>query len=137
VPSVAGWDLDFDVALDDEQLARACFRILRRTCARFYLDFSYYEQRRNQQRIVFVLIFDGRPPQLGLASADFALEMRAVCMFQRTPRKRRLPLRLAHWITYSGSEEPLRLQLTALLLARPRLRVAPSWPCPGRRVRCC
>ena len=29
VPSVAGWDLDFDVALDDEQLARDCFRILR------------------------------------------------------------------------------------------------------------
>lgn len=29
VPSVAGWDLDFDIALDDEQLARDCFRILR------------------------------------------------------------------------------------------------------------
>ena len=108
--NVAGWDLDFDVALDDEQLARDCFRILRRTCARFYLDFSYYEQRRNQQRIVFILAFDGRPPQLGLASADFVLEMRAVSMLQRTRRKRRLPLRLAHWITYSGSDEPLRLQ---------------------------
>jgi hypothetical protein len=107
---VDGWDLDFDVALDDEQLARDCFRILRRTCARFHLDFSYYEQRRNQQRIVFILVFDGRPPQLGLASADFVLEMRAVSMLQRTRRKRRLPLRLAHWITYSGSEEPLRLQ---------------------------
>jgi len=55
---VARWDLDFDVALDDEQLARDCFRILRRTRVRFYLDFSYYEQRRNQQRIVFVLGFD-------------------------------------------------------------------------------
>lgn len=110
VPTVAGWDLDFEVALDDEQLARDCFRIFRRTCARFYLDFSYYEQHRNQQRIVFILVFDGRPPQLGLASADFVLEMRAVSILQRVPRKRRLPLRLAHWITYSGSEEPLRLQ---------------------------
>jgi hypothetical protein len=110
VPSVAGWDLDFDVAIDDEQLARDCFRILRRTCARFYLGFSYYEQRHNQRRIVFILVFDGRPAQLGLASADFVLEMRAVAMLQRSPRKRRLPLRLAHWITYSGSEEPLRLQ---------------------------
>ena len=110
MPNVAGWDLDFEVHLDDEQLARDCFRILRRTCARFYLQFTYYEQCRNQTRIVFTLAFDGRPPQLGLASADFVLEMRAVSMLQRIPRKRRLPLRLAHWITYSGSEEPLRLQ---------------------------
>ena len=107
---MAGWDLDFVVALDDEQLARDCFRILRRTCARFYLDFSFHEQRRDQQRIVFILVFDGSPPQLGLASADFVLEMRAVSMLQRTPRERRLPLRLAHWITYSGSDDPLRLQ---------------------------
>lgn len=107
---MAGWDLDFDAALDDEHLARDCFRILRRTCARFYLDFCYYEQRRNQQRIVFILLFDGSPTQLGLAAADFILEMRAVSMLQPTRRKRRLPLRLAHWITYSGSDEPLRLQ---------------------------
>lgn len=107
---MAGWDLDFDVAVYDEQLARDCFRILRRTCARFYLGFNYYEERRNDQRIVFMLVFDGRPPQLGLASADFVLEMRAVSILQRQARKRRLPLRLAHWVTYSGSEEPLRLQ---------------------------
>jgi hypothetical protein len=48
--------------------------------------------------------------QLGLASADFVLEMRAVSMVQQHPRKRKLPLRLAHWVTYSGSEKPLRLQ---------------------------
>jgi hypothetical protein len=107
---MAGWDLDFDVALDDESLARDCFRILRRTCARFYLDFSYYEGRRDARRIVFILVFAGRPPQLGLASADFVLEMRAVSMLQRHPRTRQLPLRLAHWVTYSGSEEPLRFQ---------------------------
>ncbi|HEY3956912.1 MAG TPA: hypothetical protein VGM53_26375 [Streptosporangiaceae bacterium] len=59
---------------------------------------------------MFTLDFDGSPPQLGLASADFVLEMHAVSMLQRTRRKQRLPLRLAHWITYSGSDEPLRLQ---------------------------
>jgi hypothetical protein len=107
---VAGWDLEFDVAADDEQLARDCFRILRRTCARFYLNFSYYLERRRNHRAFFMLVFDGRPPQLGLASADFVLEMRAVSMLQRHPRKQALPLRLAHWVTYSGSEEPLRLQ---------------------------
>ena len=107
---MAGWDLDFDVALDDEQLARDCFRILRRTCARFFLDFVYYEERRSDKRVSFVLVFAGRPPQLGLASADFVLEMRAVAMLQRHPRRTRLPLRLAHWITYSGSEEPIRFQ---------------------------
>jgi hypothetical protein len=107
---VAGWDFDFDVALDDERLARDCFRILRRTCARFYLDCSYYEERRNARRVVFILVFDGRPAQLGLASADFVLEMRAVATLQRHPRKRRVPLRLAQWVTYSGSDEPLRLQ---------------------------
>lgn len=107
---MAGWDFGFDVALDDECLARDCFRVLRRTCARFYLDFSYYEERRGARRIVFVLVFDGRPAALGLASADYVLEMRAVSTLQQHPRKRRLPLRLAHWVTYSGSEEPLRLQ---------------------------
>jgi hypothetical protein len=57
-----------------------------------------------------MLVFNGRQPQLGLASADFVLEMRAVSMLQRHPRKQALPMRLAHWVTYSGSEEPLRLQ---------------------------
>lgn len=80
---MAGWDLDFDVARDDEPLARDCFRVLRRTCARFHLKFSYYEERRDGRRIVFVLVFDGKPSQLGLASADFVLEMRAVSLLQR------------------------------------------------------
>lgn len=61
---MASWDLHFDVALDDEQLARDCFRVLRRTCARFNLEFSYREQRRGYRRVVFLLVFDGRPPQL-------------------------------------------------------------------------
>lgn len=109
---MAGWDLDFDVAVDDESLARDCFRILRRTCTRFSLEFSYYEARRSTRRVVFVLVFNGRPHQLGLASADFVLEMRAVALLQRHPRKRKLALRLAHWVTFSGSEEPSRLQPT-------------------------
>jgi hypothetical protein len=107
---VAGWDLDFDVSPDDVGLARDCFRILRRTCARHHLQFTYYEERRNDRRVYYMLVFDGRPPQLGLASAEFALEMRAVSMLQRHPRRRHLPLRLLQWVTYSGSEEPLRLQ---------------------------
>lgn len=107
---MAGWDFEFVVALEDEALGRDCFRILRRTCARFYLDFTYYEARRNTTRITFVLVFAGRPPQLGLASADFVLEMRAASMLQHQRRKKQLPLRLAQWVTYSGSEEPIRLQ---------------------------
>lgn len=107
---MAGWELGFDAAVDDEALARACFRILRRTCARHFIAFSYYENRRTKKRIEFTLVFDGRPHQLGLASADFALEMRAVSMVQDGRRTKDLPIRLAHWVTYSGSEEPLRLQ---------------------------
>lgn len=107
---MAGWDLQFDVAEHDLELTRDCFRILRRTCARYFLDFSYYEEKRSKGRVYFVLLFGGRPPQLGLASADFALEMRAVALLQKSPRTRRLPLRLLQWVTYSGSEEPLRRQ---------------------------
>jgi hypothetical protein len=110
VPNVAGWDLDFHVAAADESLTRDCFRVLRRTSARYYVVFSYYAARRSGGRIVFVLVFDGRPEQLGLASGDFALEMQAVSLLQRERRRQTLPLRLAHWVTYSGSEEPLRLQ---------------------------
>lgn len=102
--------MEFDVAHEDEQLARDCFRILRRTCARHYIDFTYYLDRRRGRRTFFMLVFAGRPPQLGLASADFVLEMRAVSMLQRSRREKELPLRLAHWVTYSGSDEPLRLQ---------------------------
>ncbi len=107
---MAGWDLTFDVARGDESLARDCFRVLRRTCARFSLNFSYREARRDTKRTFFVLVFAGRPHQLGLASTEFILEMQAVALLQRHPRKRKLPLRLAHWVTYSGSDEPLRLQ---------------------------
>lgn len=107
---VAGWDLTFDVAHDDESLARDCFRVLRRTCARFSLSFSYGTVRRGARRTLFRLAFGGRPYQLGLASTEFSLEMQAVALLQRHSRKRKVPLRLAHWVTYSGSEEPLRLQ---------------------------
>lgn len=113
---MAGWDIDFDVVMEDEQLARLCFRILRRTCARHYLTFSYYEHRRTSKRIVFMLVFSGRPNQLGLASADFALEMRAVSMVQSGRRRKDLPIRLAHWITYSGSDDPIRLQAHSTLV---------------------
>lgn len=36
--------------------------------------------------------------------------MRAVSMVQSTRRRRDLPIRLAHWVTYSGSDSPIRLQ---------------------------
>ena len=83
---MAGWELEFDVALKDVDLASDCFRILRRTRASDCLQFTYYEERRNHSRVNCVLAFDGRPPQLGLASADFALEMRADSMLPRHPR---------------------------------------------------
>lgn len=107
---MAGWDFPFDVMADDVVLARSCFRILRRTCARHYVRLTYYEAWRHRSRIRFMLVFDGRPHQLGLASADLSLEMRAVASLQRTPRTRRLPLRLLADVTYSGSEDPIRLQ---------------------------
>lgn len=92
---MAGWDFHFDIALDDVDLARDCFRILRRTCGRHYLGFDYYEHSRNNGRVRFILGFDGNPTNLGLASADFAFEMRAVSMVQRHARRKRLPLRLS------------------------------------------
>ena len=52
---MAGWDLEFDVALKDVDLASDCFRILRRTCARHCLQFTYYEERRNDSRVNYVL----------------------------------------------------------------------------------
>jgi len=77
---------------------------------RHYIDFSYHAERKRARRTFFMLAFEGHPPQLGLASADLVLEMRAVSMLQRNRRAKEVPLRLAYWVTYSGSEEPLRLQ---------------------------
>ena len=79
-------------------------------CARHYLGFDYYERWRRNKKLQFLLGFDGIPSNLGLASADFALEMRAVSMIQHHPRRKRLPLRLLYRVTYSGSDEPLRSQ---------------------------
>ena len=121
-PEVAGWDLPFDVAADDVELARDCFRILRRTCARFYVDFTYYQDRRRDTRVEYILVFDGRPHMLGVASTDFTLEMRAVSMLQRHPRRKRLPLRLAHWITYSGSDYDLQEQADEAAVVPPEMR---------------
>ena len=105
--------MPFDVAADDVELAKQCFRILRRSCARHHVGFSYYEDCRRGKRVEYMLVFDARPPSLGLAAADFALEMHAVALLQNERRRKQLPLRLLYWVTYSGSEEPLRLQTTS------------------------
>jgi len=99
--------MPFDVATADEAFARQCLRVLRRTCGRYFVTFTYYTQSRSDTRVNLMLVFDGRPPQLGIASADFALEMRAVALVEPDARRKHLALRLLHWITFSGSDELL------------------------------
>jgi hypothetical protein len=96
--------MPFDAATADEAFARQCFRVLRRTCGRYFVAFTYYTESRSDTHVNFVLVFDGHPSQLGLASADFALEMRAVALVEPDVRRKRLALRLLHWITFSGSD---------------------------------
>lgn len=120
---IAGWDLPFDTDTKDVDLAKDCFRILRRTCGRHYLGFRYHESGRKNCRVQFMLVFDGRPSTLGLASADFALEMRAVSVIQRGQRRKQLPIRLLYWVTYSGSEEPLRLQPRSARVAEDKYEI--------------
>jgi hypothetical protein len=45
---MAGWDMAFDLAIDDVAPARGCFGVMRRTCARYFLEFTYYEEKRNE-----------------------------------------------------------------------------------------
>jgi len=108
---MAGWDFDFSVDERDEQLARGCFRILRRTCARFYVEFSYYLEMRQRGRMTFILVFDGRPFNVGLAAGEFAYEMRAVSTFLQGRRQQRLPLRLLRDVAWTGSDLPLEEQI--------------------------
>jgi hypothetical protein len=111
---MAGWDFDFSVDERDEQLARGCFRILRRTCARFYVEFSYYLEMRQRGRMTFILVFDGRPFNVGLAAGEFAYEMRAVSTFLQGRRQQRLPLRLLRDVAWTGSDLPLEEQIDIL-----------------------
>src|SRR6266511_284969 len=108
---MAGWDIDFAVDERDEDLARGCFRVLRRTCARYYVDFSYYLEKRGDGRIRFVLVFDGRPFNVGLAAAEFAYEMRAVSTLQQGRRRKRVPLRLMRDVAWTGSDLTLEEQI--------------------------
>jgi hypothetical protein len=108
---MAGWDLDFSVDERDEHLARGCFRILRRTCARYYVEFSYYLEAKQRGRLSFVLVFDGRPFNVGLAAGEFAYEMRAVSTFLRGRRQQRMPLRLLRDVAWTGSDLAIEEQI--------------------------
>lgn len=120
---MAGWDYPFDVDFRDEDLARGCFRILRRTAARHYVEFSYYESRRKNGRVHFTLAFDCRPFMLSLAMGDFSLEMRAVSLIQTERRKKRLPLRLLGDIMWTSAEEPIAEQLSSQVPSEKHERV--------------
>lgn len=104
---MAGWDYPFDVDRRDVVLARACFRVLRRTAARHYVEFSYYKDQADSSRVAFLLAFNCRPFMLNLAMGDFALEMRAISLIQQGERRKRLPLRLLREILWTSSEQPL------------------------------
>lgn len=121
---MAGWDFPFEVDADDENLARQCFRVVRRTCARFHVRMQYYEDRRTVARIRFVIQFTGRPHMLGAAVRDLFLELRAVSLLQNERRKKRLPLRLLEWLVVSGGDLPFDEQIDGALVtdaARPHV----------------
>jgi hypothetical protein len=61
---------------DDEHLARQCFRVVRRTCARYHVRIRYYEKHRTTARTQYILQFTGRPHMLGAAARDLFLELR-------------------------------------------------------------
>lgn len=114
---MAGWDYPFYVDRRDIDLARGCFRVLRRTAARHYVEFSYYQDQVDSGRVEFILVFDCRPFMLNLAMGDFALEMRAISLIQQGERRKRLPLRLLREVLWTSSEQPLIEQVDPDLVA--------------------
>jgi hypothetical protein len=104
---VAGWDHDFEVAQEDAELAVDCFRILRRTCARYRVDFTYRRMSDRGSRLRYLLTYDLRSQSLALAMGEFAVEMRAVSVLQRNRRRRRLPLRLLRDVAWTAVDAPI------------------------------
>lgn len=112
---MAGWDHYFEVDGRDIDLLRICLRIWRRTCARYYIDFTYHcEQLRDgpRPRRRYVLTYDLHSTNAPLAVEEFAIEMRAISTAQGgRPRRRRLPLRLLRDVAWMNTPEPVANQV--------------------------
>jgi len=117
---MSGWDHDFDVDTRDVDLLRDCLRVLRRTCARHRIEFSYYEDRSSRVspgRRRFVLAYDLQSVDAPLAASEFVIEMRALSTVQRGSRRKRLPLRLMRDFVWVNSPEAPDQQFSELLVA--------------------
>lgn len=126
---MAGWDHEFDVDPRDIELARDCFRVWRRTCARYFVEFTYRRASvLPSGRVRYLLAYDARTVAVPPAVAEFAVEMRAVSMVQPVVRRKRLPLRLLREIArvnlpssvddeldHALVPDPVRLQVRTLL----------------------
>ncbi len=108
---MAGWDHELDVDVRDIDLALDCFKLLRRTCARHRVEFTYYREARDSgPRMRFVLAYNLQSIDMPSAVAEFAIEMRAVSTLERDPRRKRLPLRILRDVAWHGSY-PSAMQL--------------------------
>lgn len=112
---MAGWDHDFEVDERDVDLFRTCLRIWRRTCARYYIEFTYYKERRldgTRPRRRYVLVYNLHSTNAPLAVEEFAIEMRAISTAQAGDRRRRrLPLRLLRDVAWVNTPEPVNDQI--------------------------
>lgn len=124
---MAGWDHEFDVDVRDDAVAKHCFRIWRRTCARYRIEFSYYRERTTsgrRPRHWYVLLYNLSSFNAPLAVEEFAIEMRAVAtMYSGQPRQRRLPLRLLRDVAYVNSPLPVEETLNERVPADARDRL--------------
>jgi hypothetical protein len=118
---LAGWDHEFEVDLRDVELLRDCLRVLRRTCARHRIDFTYYATRAPvpEGRTRFVLQYDLRSADAPLAAAEFIVEMRAVSTVQHGRRKRELPLRLMRDVVWVNTPEAVAEHIDPDLVPEP------------------
>lgn len=103
VHTMAGWEHHFDIDKRDTRLLTDCLRLLRRTCARHYVEMEYYRDGAiSRHRDRYVIGYNLNSTSLGIAADDFLTEMRAISVLQQHPRQTRLPLRLARDVAYSA-----------------------------------
>lgn len=118
---MSGWDHEFEVDERDVELLRDCLRVLRRTCARHRIDFTYYASRSRapRGRACFVLVYDLQSADAPLMAAEFIIEMRAVSTVQHGRRQRDLPLRLMRDVVWVNTPEPVADQIDPGLVPEP------------------
>jgi len=108
---MAGWDHTIAVDPRDVDLLLKCFRLLRRTCARHRVEFTYYRDRASsERRLRFVCAYNLQSVNMPGAVAEFAIEMRALSSLESEPRRKRLPLRLLRDVAWNASR-PVSEQL--------------------------